>query len=112
MDCTPTSNSLDLRGTYLPIFLNEGDTLHISLVFKDDEELPRDLSLSNIYLVINDIIVAGIGNGITIGGVGNNEVSISYNLIQGLGTHNYQIRIEEGDVDKAELYGKLTIKDI
>lgn len=110
MDCN--TNILDLRGTNLPIFVNDGDTLHISLVFKDDNGDARDLSAASIYLVINDVTVANLGSGITVSGVGNNEVSISYELIQGIGVHTYQIRVDESGVDKAELYGKITIKDV
>lgn len=108
-DC---NNILDLRGTNLPIIINQDDTLHISLVFKDDAGLPRDMSLAVIYLVINDITVAELGTGISVGGVGNNEVSVSYELTQGIGIHQYQLRVDENGVDKAELYGKLTIKDV
>ena len=109
---TDCNNILDLRGTNLPIIINQDDTLHISLVFKDDAGLPRDMSLAVIYLVINDITVAELGTGITVGGVGNNEVSVSYELIQGIGIHHYQLRVDENGVDKAELYGKLTIKEV
>jgi hypothetical protein len=110
MSCENTN--LDLRGKNLPIYINQNDTFNLALEFKDDNELPRDMSASDIYLVINDITVAQIGTGITVSGADNNIVSVVYELTQSIGTNMYAIRVVENGIDRAELYGKLTIKDI
>ena len=106
------NDTLDLRGKNLPIIMNEIDTFNLALEFKDDNDMPRDMSVSVIYLVINDITVAELGTGITVSGDDNNIVSVNYTISQGVGQHSYALRVIENGVDRAELYGRLTIKDL
>jgi hypothetical protein len=110
MSCN--TDTLDLRGKNLPIIMNEVDTFNLALEFKDDNDLPRDMSASVIYLVINDITVAELGTGITVSGDDNNIVSVVYTITQGIGQHSYAVRVIEDNVDRAELFGRLTIKDV
>jgi hypothetical protein len=111
MDCN-NIDTLDLRGKKYNIIINENDTLNLTLEFRDDNDIPRDMLESIIYFVINDVKVADFDNGIEITGEYNHIVNIQYEITQSIGVHQYALRMIENDIDRAELFGKLTIKDI
>lgn len=88
---------MSLPGTY-KIAAYEGDTLEQTFVFTDSGNLPIDLSDATFVMTVRKKVddpvlwTAATGDGITVGGVDNNEVTVAKVMDVPPGSYVYDLQ--------------------
>lgn len=109
---------MDLRPEYLPLKVYKNDHLSTVLEFKLNDT-PIDLSAATVLLQVRPTATSNTltlaitnGNGITIGGDDNNQVTIYklINIAAGEYVYDLQITYSSGQV-KTYLHGEFIVSD-
>ena len=110
MSCT--NIIIDFRAVKAPFYIEEGDHFNFALNFFDADNVAIDLStILDVQLIVNDVEVASLGDGITVTGVDNNTLTFAKSNALAVGKYTYSIIVTDSDgLIKTYIDGKMTVE--
>lgn len=112
MTCDDTI--LNLQAQKVPIFIEYGDTFKFTLTFTNDSGTAIDMStILDAEFVVNDEIVAELGDGITVTGASDNVLSLFAQNEYDAGRYKYKYTVTYADGQTRTIIdGPLTVTTI
>jgi hypothetical protein len=110
MSCT--NIIIDLRAVKAPFYIEEGDHFNFALNFFDADNVAIDMStILDAQLIVDDVEVASLGDGITVTGVDTNTLTFSKANSLTVGKYQYSIVVTDSDgLIKTYIDGKMTVE--